>query len=240
MIRSYSSIHPPGRVLLPTEPGWDHLVLAGSGIVTAHTPAHAWTIPVHRALCVPDGTRLRIETSRRTLIRCLYARTDLGLVHNQVQVTNLNPLTNELITHAIDSAPLTRKDPTAAALITLIADQLARQPNTALQLPMPSDPAPIALANAILAAPALSLDDHLRSATASRRTLERNFKAQTKMSLGSWRRRARILAAVAMLAEGDSVTSVGFGVGYGSASSFIAAFGAELGATPGEFMRRQP
>jgi len=57
------------------------------------------------------------------------------------------------------------------------------------------------------------------------------------MSPGQWRRRARILAAVAMLAEGESVTRVAVTVGYASPSSFVAAFRSELGSSPREFMR---
>ena len=51
------------------------------------------------------------------------------------------------------------------------------------------------------------------------------------------RRRACILTAVAMLADGDSDTSVALRVGYASPSSFIAAFRAELDSAPREFMR---
>ena len=57
---------------MPTAAGWDYLVFAHTGLFTALTESVAWTIPTHRALCVPDGTRLRIETSRRAGMRCLY------------------------------------------------------------------------------------------------------------------------------------------------------------------------
>jgi len=214
-------------------------VLARTGLFTAHTESRAWTIPAHRALCVPDGSRLRIETRRRVGIRCLYTRAELELLAD-VRVVNLDSLTQELIAHAIDAAPLDLHEPADAALITLLADQLSRLPDALLQLPLPTDPTALAVAGAIMAQPAASLHDHLRTAPASRRTLERRFKTETRMSLGQWRRRACILSAVAMLAEGDSVTSVALRVGYASPSSFIAAFHAELDAAPREFMRTAP
>lgn len=237
MVRSYSITHPPGRVSLPTETGWDQIVLANSGLVTAHTASKAWTVPVHRALCVPDGSRLRIETARRTPIRCLYTRTDLEVLGDDVRVINLSPLAQELIHYAINTAPMNLDEPASAALITLLADQLAGLPDTPLQLPFPTDPTARALATAIMSEPSLSLNDQLRTAAASRRTLERWFKSQTRMSLGQWRRRACILSAVAMLADGASVSSVAFRVGYASPSSFIAAFRAEFDSPPREFMR---
>lgn len=237
MVRSYSITHPAGHVSLPTEPGWDQIVFARSGVVTAHTESRAWTIPVHRALCVPDGSRLQIETVRRTPIRCLYTRTALGLLGDEIRVVNLNPLAHELICHAINAAPMNLDEPANAALITLLADQLAGLPDAPLQLPFPTDPTARTLATAIMSQPSVGLADQLRTVAASRRTLERRFKSETRMSLGQWRRRACILSAVAMLADGDSVTSVALRVGYASPSSFIAAFRAELDAPPREFLR---
>jgi AraC-like DNA-binding protein len=225
-------------VSLPTGPGWDQIVFAPAGLVTARTDTRAWTIPVRRALCVPDGSRLLIETARRTPIRCLYVRSDLGLLCDEIRVVHLTPLAYELICHAITAAPMNADEPANAALITLLADQLARLPETPLQLPFPTDPTAKALASAIMSQPSVSLIDQLRAAAASRRTVERLFKSQTGMSLGQWRRRSCILSAVAMLSDGESVTSVALRVGYSSSSSFIAAFRAELDAPPRAFMRQ--
>lgn len=238
MVRSYAITHPPGRVLLPTESGWDHVVYADSGLVTAHTESHAWTVPVHRALCVPDGSRLKIETTRRTPIRCLYTRAALELVGDEVRVVNLSPLAHELIRHAINDAPMHLDTEANVALMTLLGHQLAALPDAPLQLPYPTEPVARGLAAAIISDPSLSLDEHLQTAAASRRTLERAFKAQTRMSLGQWRRRACVLSAVAMLADGGTVSSVAHRVGYASASSFIAAFRSEFGSPPREFMGR--
>jgi len=237
LVRSYAITHPPGVIALPTESGWDQLVYSDVGLFTAQTESRAWIVPAHRALCVPDGSRLRIVTSRRTPIRCLYTSTDLGLFLGGVRAVSLNPLTHELIRHAVESAPMNLVGQADAAVITLLADQLARLPDVPLQLPLPIDRSARAVATAIMSQPATSLSDQLRAADASRRTLERRFTAETRMSLGRWRRRACILAAVSMLSDGDSVSSVALRVGYASPSSFIAAFRAELDTSPLDFMR---
>lgn len=124
----------------PTEAGWDQIVLARIGLFTAHTESRAWMIPAHRALCVPDGSRLRIETGRRVGIRCLYTRSELGLLGDEVRVVNLDPLTHGLIAHAIDTAPMNLDEPADTALITLLANQLSRLPDAPLQLPLPTRP----------------------------------------------------------------------------------------------------
>ncbi|MEZ5349478.1 MAG: helix-turn-helix transcriptional regulator [Microthrixaceae bacterium] len=238
-VRSYAITHPPGRVSLPTQPGWDQLAFTHSGLFTAHSESRSWLIPANRALCVPDGIRLRIETTGRVAIRCLYTRVELGVLGSEVRVIDLDPLSRELVDHAVGSAPMTLDQPADGALIVLLAEQLAHHPDAPLQLPFPVDPIARTLASAVMSEPASSLADQLRRAAASRRTLERRFKAETGSSLGQWRRRARVLSALAMLADGDSVTSVANRIGYASPSSFIAAFRAELGSSPRDFMRTE-
>lgn len=236
-MRSYSITHPPGRVSLPTQPGWDYLVFAHSGLFTAITERQAWTIPAHRALCVPDGTRVQIQTARRSAIRCLYFGVGLDVVGDVVRVVNLAPLTRELMSHAVLTAPMNLEAPASGAVITLLTERLASEPDAPLHLPLPVDPVAKEVAASIISDPAIDLEHQLQSANASRRTIERRFKSETFMSLGQWRRRARILAAVSMLAQGDSVTRVAVTVGYASPSAFVSAFRSELGAPPREFMR---
>lgn len=224
-------------VELPTQPGWDRLVLAHAGVFVAHAENHAWTIPAHRALCVPDGTALGVETHRRVAIRCLYLQADLEAIGHAVRVVTLRPLARELVLQAVATAPMTLAERGDAALITLLSEQLAAEPDQPLHLPLPLDPIAKTFAEAIVGEPAISLEGQLQAANASRRTLERRFRSETLMTLGQWRRRARILAAVSMLADGASVTEVATGVGYASPSSFVAAFRAELDSPPGKFMQ---
>ncbi len=223
---------------MPTQPGWDYLVFAHSGLFTAVTETRAWTVPAYRALCVPDGTRVRIDTGRRAAIRCLYTDLALGVLGDELRVVNLTPLARELVVHAIASSPMTLEAPAAEAILTLLAELLADEPDAPLHLALPVDPIARDVATAIMSDPAVGLEDRLRAASATRRTIERRFRAETLMSLGQWRRRARILAAVPMLAAGESVTRVANTVGYASPSSFVSAFRSELGAPPRAFIER--
>lgn len=127
--------------------------------------------------------------------------------------------------------------PVDEALITLLADRLAHEPDAPLHLGLPTDPAARLVAASIRSDPAAGISTHLRAANANRRTIERRFASETHMSLGRWRRRARILAAVDMLASGESVTRSAMNVGYASPSSFVSAFRSELGAPPRAFMQ---
>ena len=234
-VRSYSITHPPGRVALPIQPGWDALVLAEFGVFTAVGETDAWTVPAHRALCVPDGEAVRLDTPRRTAMRCVYFRKELGVIGEHTRVVGLTPLARELTLHAVDCAPMWLDSPVSKATIVLLAERLAAEPDAELQLPLPTETIAREMAMRIVANPADALDDQLRESAASRRTLERRFAEETGMSLGQWRRRARVLAAVNALASGESVTSVASTTGYASPSSFASAFRAELGLAPSAF-----
>ena len=89
----------------------------------------------------------------------------------------------------------------------------------------------------MLAEPAsqATLDALCASVGGSRRTLERRFRAEAGMPLGSWRRLARLQYALLGLGEGRSVEQVASEVGYGSASAFVHAFRLAFGATPGRW-----
>ncbi len=150
---------------------------------------------------------------------------------------NLKPLVSELIYHAIRSAPMDLSREIDVALVTLLADRIAQLQDAPLYLPFPVDNQAREFATSVMDRPERDLNEHLRSAATSRRTLERRFKTETQLSLGRWRRRARILASVALLTEDDNVTSTAYRVGYSSASSFIAAFRSELGVAPKQFIQ---
>ena len=80
-----------------------------------------------------------------------------------------------------------------------------------------------------------TLQDWARELGASERTLARLFSRETGMTFGQWRQQVKLLAALARLARGESVTAVAFDLGYASQSAFIAMFRRALGRTPGRY-----
>lgn len=76
------------------------------------------------------------------------------------------------------------------------------------------------------------------AAAASRRTLERLFLEQTGLPVGRWRQRARLVAALRLLADGVPVTTVAHRVGYSTPNAFGAMFRAELGTSPARYFAR--
>lgn len=237
LVRGYAVTHPPGEVRLPTLAGWHQVLYARSGALVARTARASWTVPAHRVLCIGDTTRVRVSTSRPTSVRCLYLRVELEAVPPSVRVTNVPSFTRELLLHAVSRCPLGDRAAIDVALVTLLVDQLVSLPEVGLRLPLPVDARALDLAERIDRDPARPLRALVSGVGASRRTLERLFRSETKMSPAAWQRRARMLIAVERLSLGDSVTEVASAVGYATPSSFAAGFRAELGTTPQAFVR---
>lgn len=234
-MRGYAVTHPAGEVQLPTQPGWVQVIYAKTGLFVARTDRASWTVPPHRAMVVADGTRIRLLTRAPTAVRCLYVTTDLA-PESESRVVDIGPLARELVLHAVESAPLGGDDPIEAALITLLAHHLSLLPTEELRLPLPGDPRARRLAETLLIDPSLPLHAAIAGVGAGRRTLERLFREETRMTLAGWQRRARVLAAVELMAATHSVTSAAAMVGYATPSSFVVAFRSELGVTPRVFI----
>lgn len=238
--------HPPGLVALPTRPGWDQVVYAASGLFDAVTDDATWLVPPHRALCVPDGERVRVLSREPTTMRCLYLRRHppaddtsndpLGEPFMAVRAVDLSPLTRELLLRAVELGPLELVDERERALVSLLVRELAHEPSNALRLPLPRDDRARSVAMRIVDDPTMELGDAIREAGASRRTVERIVRAETGLTLARWRRRSRVLAAIEPLMEGARVSDVAPMVGYATPSSFVEAFRSELGTSPKRFV----
>jgi AraC-like DNA-binding protein len=142
-----------------------------------------------------------------------------------------------LLLHAVRSCPLDLELPAHSALLTLLIDQLRVLPDAPLQLPRPRDERASEAASALVDDPTLALAAVAKRVGASRRTLERVFTVETGMTFGAWRRRARMLRAVELLAAGTTVTTTATTLGYSTPSSFVASFKQELGHPPGRLLR---
>lgn len=172
-------------------------------------------------------------------VRTLYFAQGVATgLPRQCRIVNISSLLRELILHASRRGALDRRTPTDARVIDVLLDQLTTVADVPLQLPTPRDARAVRLASLLRARPAHagSVTKLAREIGASRRTIERLFLRETKMTVGEWRRRARLLHAVRRLGEGEAVTSAALEAGYSSVSAFIAVFKKEFGTTPGRYL----
>ncbi|WP_395678933.1 AraC family transcriptional regulator [Inquilinus sp.] len=124
-------------------------------------------------------------------------------------------------------------------LLAVLLDEIATAERDALDLPLPRSPRLMRLVQALMDDPAerRGLDALARDAALSRRSLTRLFRQETGLSVGQWRLRRRVVAAIALLAEGRSVTDTALTLGYDSIGAFAQSFRKVTGAAPSAYRR---
>jgi AraC-like DNA-binding protein len=193
-----------------------------------------------RAVWIPAKTRHSVTMSGQVSMRTLYflPRFVKGL-RQKCFVMNVTPLLRELILHACTFKRLNRKTPVEKRILEIIVDQLQAVDSIPLQLPQPADARAMRIVQVLLANPGeqATLNKLCKECGASKRTIERLFLAETKMTFRKWRQQLRLLHALQLLASGEKVTGAALDAGYCSTSAFISMFKKQLGATPTRYFR---
>lgn len=213
------------------------LIYASRGVMTVSTSVGTWVVPPQRAVWIPAGTPHGITMHGAVSMRTLYVKPRLLRLSRSCCVVNVSPLLRELILHACTFPALRRRVKAQAHLIDTIIDQLKIVEISPLQLIHPTDPRAARIAEALTEDPAdpRSLDELCECAGASKRTIERIFQSETKMSLGQWRQQLRLVRSLHLLASGTKITRVALETGYSTPSAFIAMFRKALGTTPRQY-----
>ncbi|OSQ38884.1 helix-turn-helix domain-containing protein [Thalassospira mesophila] len=123
-------------------------------------------------------------------------------------------------------------------LAQVIVDEIAMAQKVAFHLPAPGDARLQRIARQITIdlANNRTMAQWADWAGIAPRTLSRHFVTETGFTFQAWRQRARLLAALEMLASGMAVTTVALDLGYDNISAFIAAFKKTFGSTPGRYL----
>lgn len=152
-------------------------------------------------------------------------------------VIAMTPLLEALLTH-LARADLGGDERARAEAVVFDVLTPAAEP---LALRVPGDARIDAVAEALLADPAdpRGLEDWARESGRSGRTIARAFRQTTGLSFAQWRQTLRVHHALALLAEGRDVQAVSERLGYAQPSTFIAAFRAVMGTTPGAYAGRR-
>jgi AraC-like DNA-binding protein len=238
-VRGYSVTHPPGKVTLPTEPGWSQLLYTASGAMTVSIINGSFMVPPNRALWLPDNMRATVANRAPVAVRSLYFASSLGALPDTARAMTVPRFCRELLLHVVRYCPLDLSNAVHGALLTVLLDELDRLPDAGMWLPSPNDPRAIKFLAAARTDPGASTAQLAASVATGRRTLERIFFTETHFSLGAWRRRVHILDSLELLAAGTSVTRTATAAGYTTPSAYDAAFRRELGISPREFLRDQ-
>lgn len=217
------------------------LLYAISGTMRVFTPDNIVLLPPTMALWLPPNLHHRIEAVTSIEMRIIFCRPDtLPINDAKGRILAVSPLLRELILAIISPSMSSVSKPRHIALYDLFSTELAESPEVPLSLPMPWDERIRSMADEASANPGeiSSISAWAATAPASRKTVERIFLRQTGLTPSQWLKQARLITAVAALAEGHSVSSVALDLGYATPSSFTYMFRQALGVSPSDFSRR--
>ncbi len=232
--------YPAGHVIPFHFHDRDQLVYASRGVMTVRTGDGAWVVPVHRAVWIPAAVPHTITMSGPVSMRTLYLKRRLAAaLPRNCCVVNVSSLLKELVLYACGFASLAKKISWQRHLIDVIVDQMQAIKTIPMQLPNPSDPRALRVAQILLAAPGdrRPLAQLCKAAGASKRTVERLFLEETGLTFGKWRQQLSLMEGMRHLAEGLKVTHVALEAGYSTPSAFISMFRKSLGTTPRSYFR---
>ena len=239
-VASVSADLPDGHTIPQHFHPEDQLIFASQGVMTLRTDQGSWVVPPLRAVWIPAETPHAVAMSGPVSMRTLYFLP--GFVKGfprKCFVMNVTPLLRELILHACTFKRLNKKVPVEKRILEILVDQLRAVYSIPLQLPHPADARAMRIVQRLLANPGepKTLETLSKDCGASKRTIERVFHAETKMTFGKWRQQLRLLHALELLASGEKVTAAALDAGYCSTSAFISMFKKQLGATPTRYFQ---
>jgi AraC-like DNA-binding protein/quercetin dioxygenase-like cupin family protein len=218
------------------------LLAVTSGSIAVTAEGATFVAPQERAVWVPADTVHETRHLTSTRLQTLYVAADAAPeLSRHTTVVHVGPLMRELM-NGIVARPRRHDEGGAdGRLVSVLLDQLATATALPLNLPMPKSRELLSIATDLIEKPTgvPSLSRLAHAMGRSPRTLERKFKAETGLSLRSFRRQAKLLRSIELLSSDMSISAISDQLGFGEPSAFIAGFRAAFGVTPGRYLARK-
>ena len=232
---------PPGGTSSVHSHARGQLVYAARGVLSVHTERGTSIVPANRVAWTPAGFTHYHRAHGRTDMRIVFLPGSLArLVPGRPAVFLASGLAREILLaltgpRGYDREARDHDRAASARLRRVLVDELSEAPEQPLQLPEPRDDRLQAVAGMLYRDPAdsRSLAELGQASGASARTLSRLLHDELGMTFYEWRTQLRIYRALVLLADGHDTTRVAHACGWVNPSSFIAAFTAIIGTTPG-------
>lgn len=220
------------------------LVYCSQGVMNVQALSGSWVVPPQRAIWMPANVAHAIVAKTHLSFRSIYFDTSVAPKRPEgCCVLNVSRLLRQLILEAVRIPRLYEfgsRDENVMNFIVREIEHIATD-TANLHLPEPTDPRVQQIVEAIKANPAdnRTYGEWSRIVGASNRTIQRIFTTETGMSFGQWKRQARLLESLRMLADGQSVITVAMDLGYNNPSAFTAMFRRALGMCPTKYFKEQ-
>ena len=150
----------------------------------------------------------------------------------------ISPLVRELILTLSARSHRERQQPATQRLVQVLFDELPRQPQMQLQLPVSPHSKICQMVETMERSPARwqTLAQWAQEFAMSERNLARLVVKETGLSFRRWRHQMLLILSLRLLISGESVQNVAQALGYDSTTAFITMFKKGLGQTPGRYL----
>lgn len=207
------------------------------GLLVVATDEGRWLVPATHAVWVPPHCLHGVRThGPYSGWSAYFDEAACAQMPTQPFTLRMSPLLREAVLRATQWKGRLLDD-AQRRIAQVVLDEIRAAKAEPLGLPMPQDARLQRIAEGLLhsLADTRTLSAWGREAGIAPRTAARRFVDETGFSFAAWRQRARLLQAMAWLAEGVPVTTVAIDLGYDNLSAFIAMFRRATGTTPGRY-----
>ena len=196
------------------------LILALHGALTCEVENAMWMVPPQYAVWVPGQLSHSNRATPGAQVCFLFIEPGAA------------PMPDRCCTLKISLAA-----PATARLVQVLFDELPRQPQEHLQLPVSNHPKIRQMVTMMAEDPARwqTLSQWAAVFAMSERNLARLVVRETGLSFRRWRHQLQLILALQLLIRGQTVQQTAQALGYDSTTAFITMFKKGLGQTPGRY-----
>lgn len=196
-----------------------------------------WMVPPQYAVWVPGQLSHSNRATPGARACFLFIEPGAAPMPDRCCTLKISPLVRELILTLAERGGESLAAPATARLVQVLFDELPRQPQEHLQLPVSNHPKIRQMVTMMAEDPARwqTLSQWAAVFAMSERNLARLVVRETGLSFRRWRHQLQLILALQLLIRGQTVQQTAQALGYDSTTAFITMFKKGLGQTPGRY-----
>lgn len=219
------------------------LIFVEEGYQYLHTENSRFLLPQNHVAWIPSNILHKTTSaSEHVFLRTLYFDTDdFPAFYDKLYLFAIPPVLREMILYTEKWSLNKVENKSESLFLNAIIHELPSFVSQAIpiQTPIPKSPNLLELTTYIHQnyATQFKIDDLSSRFHVSIRTLERQFKKETGISIAKYIQMIKVIKSIELLSEGMlTINEIAFKVGYSSAQSYSNVFTKLIGKRPSEFL----
>ncbi|MBV7414571.1 helix-turn-helix transcriptional regulator [Aeromonas sp. sif2433] len=220
---------------------WGQLSMISLGVMEIVLDEQRLLAPADYLIWVPAGLEHASYNQQALDYTSIYVNDSLAArLPTEPRLLEMTPLIRAMLADFCDRRLGHMEDEWDRRQAELLVEKLSRTRCQESYLPMSQDKLLAPMLAALRSDPSdpRTLAQWAEQLHSTERTLARRCVRELGMNFGQWRARLRLLKALAWLKGELPIQEIGWRLGYGSTSAFIAMFNRELGCSPQRYRQQ--